>query len=159
MQKEPLENVLLSSIESLSSKYNLTKDTFTAWYASLISKVEERISHVMIKLKFQQTKPILQDKEVLDCLNDLREKFNVVVNVKTSNNVAIFLKNMSKNYFLRLAYLMIALIHTSFQTNVLVMLFLIIFCFVKALSVFLKQEEHNSSPFMYWILKLHYTYS
>ena len=113
----------------------------------------------MIKLKFQQTKPILQDKEVLDCLNDLREKFNVVVNVKTSNNVAIFLKNMSKNYFLRLAYLMIALIHTSFQTNVLVMLFLIIFCFVKALSVFLKQEEHNSSPFMYWILKLHYTYS
>ena len=44
----------------------------------MISKVEERISHLMVKLKFQQTKPILQDKEVLDYLNDLYKKFVVV---------------------------------------------------------------------------------
>ena len=57
---------------------NIIKDKFTAWCGTMISKVEERISHLMVKLKFQQTKPILQDKEVLDCLNDLYRKFVVV---------------------------------------------------------------------------------
>ena len=40
-------------------KYSLTKDTFTAWYDTMISKVQERISPLMAKFKFQQTKPIL----------------------------------------------------------------------------------------------------
>ena len=32
----------------------------------------------MVKFKFQQTKSILQDEEVLDCLNNLHQKFVVV---------------------------------------------------------------------------------
>ena len=70
--------MLLSSSESLSSIYNLTKHTFTVWYDTIISKVEEKISHVMVKFKLQQTKLIPQGKEVLDCLNDPHEKFVVV---------------------------------------------------------------------------------
>ena len=41
-----IQRALLSK-ESLSSRYNLTKDK------------KERIFHLMVKLKFQQTKPIL----------------------------------------------------------------------------------------------------
>ena len=40
----------------------------------------------MVKLKFQQTKPILHNKEVLDCLN---EKFVAVLVDKGYNNVSI----------------------------------------------------------------------
>ena len=53
---------------SLPWKYNLTKDTFTAWYYSIISKVDERISHTMVKYRFQQTKIIIQNKEGPECL-------------------------------------------------------------------------------------------
>lgn len=48
------------------------------WYDTIKSNVEERIFHVMVKLKFQQTKPILQDEEVLDWLNNSHERFIVV---------------------------------------------------------------------------------
>lgn len=78
---------------SLSPKYDLTRDIFTAWYNTILSKVQERISALMAKFKFQQTKHILQDKEVLDNLNDLHEKFVVVAIDKVSNSVAIICKN------------------------------------------------------------------
>ena len=41
-----------SIIHIVSSKCNLTKDIFTACYDTIISKVEERISHLMVKFKF-----------------------------------------------------------------------------------------------------------
>ena len=89
-------NVLLSSIKSLSAKYDLAKDAFTAWYDTIISKVEERISLLVVKCKFKfhQTKPILQDKEVLDCLDKLHEKFGAVSIEKASNNVLIICKKI-----------------------------------------------------------------
>ena len=46
----------------------------------------------MGKFKFQKTKPVLQDKEVLDCLNDLHENFLVFPIDKTSNTVDIIPK-------------------------------------------------------------------
>lgn len=76
------------SKDFLSCRYNLTKDTYTVWYDTIKSNVEERIFHVMVKLKFQQTKPILQDEEVLDWLNNSHEKFVVVPIGKTCNNVS-----------------------------------------------------------------------
>ena len=57
------------------------------WYDTIICQVEERISHLMVKFKFHQTKFIFQDKEVLDCLNDLHEEFTVVSIGKACNNV------------------------------------------------------------------------
>ena len=50
--KDSIKAALLSSIESLSAKYDLTKDAFTAWYDTIISKVEERMSHLMVKFEF-----------------------------------------------------------------------------------------------------------
>ena len=55
--KDSIKPALLSSIESLCAKYDLTKDTFTVWYDTIISKVEERISHLMVKFTFQKTRP------------------------------------------------------------------------------------------------------
>ena len=48
-RKECIEKVLLLTIESLSSKYILTKDTLAAWDDKIISMIEERISHLMQK--------------------------------------------------------------------------------------------------------------
>ena len=47
-----------------------------------------------MKFKFQQTKPILQDKKVLDCFNNLHGKFGVVPIEKASDNVAIICKKL-----------------------------------------------------------------
>ena len=92
---------------SLSPKYDLTKDIFTAWYNTILSKVQERISALMAKFKFQQTKHILQDKEVIDNLNDLHEKFPTVLPsfVKTS---------YPKQYFLSTAQ------NTNISPNILI---------------------------------------
>ena len=87
--KQLQKNKNMDSYQSqlLSSKHNSTKDTFTLWYDTIICKVEERISYLMVKFKFHQTKFIFQDKEVLDCLNDLHEEFTVVSIGKACNNV------------------------------------------------------------------------
>ena len=34
-----------------------------AWHDTILSKVEERISHLMVKFKSQQTTPILQESK------------------------------------------------------------------------------------------------
>ena len=52
------------------------------------------ISHLVVKFKFQQTKPIPQYKEVLDCLNDLNKRFVVVPIDKTFNDVDIVCKKL-----------------------------------------------------------------
>ena len=51
------------------------------------------LSHLKVKMKFQLTKPILQNEEILDCLNDLHKTFVVVPIDKASNNVGIICKN------------------------------------------------------------------
>ena len=66
--KQLLKNTLLSPL-SLFFKYSV--NSFTSWYDTVIS-------HLMVKFKFQQAKHILQDKEVLESLNNLHEKFAVV---------------------------------------------------------------------------------
>ena len=48
-RKECIEKALLLTIESLSSKYILTKDALAAWDDKIISTIEERISHLMQK--------------------------------------------------------------------------------------------------------------
>ena len=60
--------MLFSLIESDSVKYNLTADRRTTWFDTIKANIEERISDLKLKLKFNQSKPILQDEEVLDCL-------------------------------------------------------------------------------------------
>lgn len=60
--------MLFSLIESDSVKYNLTADRRTTWFDTIKVNIEERISDLKLKLKFNQSKPFLQDEEVLDCL-------------------------------------------------------------------------------------------
>ena len=52
---------LLSTVESLSSKYILIKDTLAVWEDTIVSMIEERISHLISKFIFRQTEHILQD--------------------------------------------------------------------------------------------------
>lgn len=86
-----------------------------AWYGIIISKVEERIFHLLVKISISTTKLILQYKKVLDFLNELHEKFD-----------AAHTEKASKTYFLKLTYLVITPTYTIFQINMLVMSFLII---------------------------------
>ena len=60
--------MLFSLIESHSVKYNLTADRRTTWFDTIKANIEERTSDLRLKWKFNQSKPILQDEEVLDCL-------------------------------------------------------------------------------------------
>ena len=55
------KNELLSTVESLSSKYILIKDTLAVWEDTIVSMIEERISHLILKFIFRQTEHILQD--------------------------------------------------------------------------------------------------
>ena len=57
----------------------------------IISMIVETISHLKLKFRFQQTKPILEHKELVDDLNGLHKKFVTVYIDKASNNVIIVL--------------------------------------------------------------------
>ena len=74
-----MKNALLSSKESLCFKNNL-------------AKVEERISHITSKFKYQKTRLIFSEKEILDCLFDLHETFVVIPIDKISNKITIIRK-------------------------------------------------------------------
>ena len=73
------KNTLLSFKESFCSKNNLTK-------------VEERISHITSRFKFQQIRLILAEKKVLICLTDLHETLVLIPIGNDSNSIAIICK-------------------------------------------------------------------
>ena len=108
----------------------------------------------MVKFKFQKAELILQDKEVLDCLNDLCEKFVVVSIAKLSSMFPSFIKKtLSKIWFLRLTYIIITSTHISFQINSDVASNNLQFCERLGLET---EKEHKSLPSMYCMPKLYY---
>ena len=91
-------------------------------------------------------------EKLVDCLNDLCEKFVLDPIDNTSNNVAIICKNyMSKKHFFKFAYMVITSTHITFQTNALVMNNP---QFCDWLETW---KEHKPLPFMYCMFKLCYT--
>ena len=121
--KDPIKKRLLPSIEPVSSK-----NIFTLCYRTIRSTVERRTSHLMVKFHFQKTKLILEDKEVLDYLNDLHENVDVVSINKASKNVAIICKKLyAPKILLKLGIHNDPSTYITFQINIRVTLLLIIF--------------------------------
>ena len=83
---------LKSAIDTFSTKYKINKQEFNNWYNTIILKVSERTNHLQSKFKPQQTKQILKDRNALNSLHQLHDRFVLVPIDKASNNVAIICK-------------------------------------------------------------------
>ena len=83
---------MISSIDSLASKYNLPVDSFSAWKNKILESVDGRVSILNRKKTPSATKPILLDEDVQASLAELHSRFVVVPIDKAANNVAIICK-------------------------------------------------------------------
>ena len=65
---------------------------------TVLVKVKEKITEIKQKIKNKQTKPVLSDPDVKNYLEELDQKFVIVITDKTSNNFAFICINncMSK---------------------------------------------------------------
>ena len=135
----------------------------TVSYDTIISNVEERIFHPMVKFKFQQTEPI-QNKEVLDCLDDLYEKFVAIffpINKASINIFNICKKLYVEKILLEVGKHMVITSANIFFKHANDVLMISGFLNVQdyyRLNVY-EQSKHKSLLFIYWMPKLHYTLS
>ena len=76
--KQSIESSLISSIDSLASKYNLPVDSFSAWKNKILESVDGRVTILNRKKIPSATKPILLDEDVQASLAELHSRFVVV---------------------------------------------------------------------------------
>ena len=151
-----IKHSLLSTIDTLSNKYDYDKNLFNDWY-TIIEKVKSRIAHIKDKHKPQQAKPTLKDEDVLACLRNLHEKFVIVPIDKASNNVAI----ICKKFYIDKLLQEVGISGSKSDTYLVCKekISQIVFdntqyCKKMGLTI---NDTNKTLPIMYWMPKMHYT--
>ena len=152
-----IKHSLLTTIDTLSNKYDYDKNLFNDWYNTIIEKVKSRIAHIKDKHKPQQAKPTLKDEDALACLRNLHEKFVVVPIDKASNNVAI----ICKKFYIDKLLQEVGISGSKSDTYLVCeeKISQIVFdntqyCKKMGLTI---NDTNKTLPIMYWMPKMHYT--
>ena len=90
--KQSIESSLISSVDHLVIKYDLSVEFLSAWKAKILELVDNMIRILKLRKVPSVTKPILEYEEVITSLSHLHSKFVVFPIDKASNNVAIICK-------------------------------------------------------------------
>ena len=90
--RQSIDSALTSSIDSLAAKYDLPKESFSAWKSKILECVDDRVEILNMRRVPSVTKPALEDDEVVAALADLHRRFVVVPIDKATNNVALICK-------------------------------------------------------------------
>ena len=90
--KDSINNGIEAYIDSLLEKVNINKEDIKNWKEAVLQEVEDRITFLKRKVRFQKVNPILKRAEVVDYLQNLHSKFVLVPIDKAANNVCIICK-------------------------------------------------------------------
>ena len=142
---------------NLASKYKIELSSLDNWLSLIKQKVDNKVRKLKSTTVPQQTKPVLQDENVVRYLADFHKKYVLVPIDKASNNIAIICKqfyvmrllkevgaldNPDLTYQLSNASKM-EIIHNNMEL-------------CKRYGLTLK-EQQKTLPIMYWTPKMHYT--
>ena len=155
--KQSIESALTSSIDNLATKYNLPKESFSAWKNKILELVDNRVRILKSRGTPGVTKPALKDEEVIASLADLHSKFVVVPIDKAANNVAI----ICKRFYVQKLLDEVGVPGNASPTYKLseedpdnVIHNNALLCEKFGISL---EERLRTLPFMYWMPKMHYS--
>ena len=86
-------------VSNLASKYKMQISSFDNWLTLIKRKVADKVRQLKSTVVPQQTKPVLQDENVIRYLADFHKRYVLVPIDKVSNNIAIICKQF---YVMRL---------------------------------------------------------
>ena len=155
--KKEINSSLTSAIDSLSAKYDITKELLLPWKNKILNLVDERIKILKAKNIPSTTKKVLEDEDAVSALKDLHSKFVVVPIDKASNNVAI----ICKRYYIQTLLNEVGVPGDMSPTYKMsnrdphdVIADNQILCEKFGLSL---EDRMQTLPFMYWLPKMHYS--
>ena len=153
--KNAIETAIESCILSMANKYKIEKNCFNVWKNCIMEEITRRIK-ILKKTKFQpQLGKVLNDPNVINYLDHLKNKFVITPIDKANKNIAF----ICKRYYIERTLKEVGLtdkvsptykITTKNQEEI--MFENQELC--KMLKVKLS-DEYNSIPNMYWIPKMH----
>ena len=152
-----IDNAFNLCASNLATKYNLPISSFDSWIANIKYKVKRKVRHLKSTIVPQQTKPILQDENVISYLSEFHNKFVIVPIDKASNNIAIICKQF---YVMRLLKEVGVLgnpgltYQLSNANKVDIINNNMELCARYGLTL---KEDEKTLPIMYWTPKMHYT--
>ena len=155
--RREIESSLNECASKLATKYNLDLSCFNNWITLVKLKVAEKVRLLKSKITPQQTKPILQDENVIRYLTDFHKKYVIVPIDKAAHNIAIICKRF---YVIRLLKEVGALgvPDLTYQISDVDPINIINnnmeLCERYGLSL---EERQKTLPIMYWTPKMHYT--
>jgi hypothetical protein len=155
--RNEIQSSILSSMESLSEKYNLPIESFEEWRDKISLEVNKRVNKLKSKNTPATVKPVLEDEAALSALNDLHSRFVVVPIDKASNNVAI----ICKRFYIQKLLTEVGVPGNTSPTYQMsdrnqedVIADNLLLCEKFGLSF---DDRMKTVPFMYWLPKMHYT--
>ena len=155
--KKSIESSLISSIDNLAIKYNLSVESFSAWKNKILEFVDRRVNVLNKKKTPSPTKPVLQDEDVLASLSELHSRFVVVPIDKAANNVAL----ICKRFYIQKLLDEVGVPGNASSTYELsqkdpndIINNNSLLCEKFGLSL---EERMQTLPFMYWMPKMHYS--
>ena len=156
--KESINESLDDTILKLSEKYKIDHHTFENWKNLVLAKVSSKIHELRSSVTPQQSKAVLDDTPVQECLVDLHSKFVVVPIDKASNNVAI----ICKRFYIASILEELGLPTKSSSTYELIdksaaSIIDINEDLVSSILGIKLDEPSRSLPEIYWMPKMHYT--
>ena len=152
-----IDNSLNTCAANLANKYNLDISSFDNWISVVKHKITDKVRHLKSTITPQQTKPVLQDDNVIRYLADFHKKFVIVPIDKAANNIAIICKRF---YVIRLLKEVGALgnpdptYQISNENPIDIINNNMELCERYDLTL---QEHQKTLPIMYWTPKMHYT--
>ena len=154
--RQSIESALTSSIDSLAAKYDLPKESFSAWKSKILKCVDDRVEILNTRRVPSVTKPALEDDEVVAALADLHSRFVVVPIDKAANNVAL----ICKRYYIQKLLDEVGVPGNASPTYKLsemdpdeVIHNNALLCEKFGMSL---EERMRCLPYMYWLPKMHY---
>ena len=152
-----IDNSLNVCASNLANKYNIDISLFDNWISIVKQKLAEKVRHLKSIKTPQQTKPILQDDNVIRYLADFHNKYVIVPIDKAANNIAIICKQF---YVMRLLKEVGTLgnpdptYQLSSENAIDIINDNMELCERYGLTL---QEHQKTLPIMYWTPKMHYT--
>ena len=144
-------------VSNLASKYKIQISSFDNWLTLIKRKVADKVRQLKSTVVPQQTKPVLQDENVIRYLADFHKRYVLVPIDKASNNIAIICKQF---YVMRLLKEVGVLdnpditYQLSNANKIDIINNNMELCERYGLKL---NEQQKMLPIMYWTPKMHYT--
>ena len=96
--REAILRGITECCESISTKHNITITELFEWKNTILTKIDNKIASLKLRIRSFPSKQILNDSRVSKCLDELKELYVLVLIDKANNNIAFVCKQFYACY-------------------------------------------------------------